>query len=84
MRKKYSRVATLDFRRANVKLLRELSNRVHVETAFESLGVREGWSVFKNHLLEAQEPAIPLCCKSSKQDRRPAWMDRELLMELTK
>ncbi|GAB0209633.1 mitochondrial enolase superfamily member 1 [Grus japonensis] len=45
-------------------------------------GVHECWSVFKNHLLEAQEQAIPLCRKSSKQGRRPAWLNRELLVEL--
>jgi len=33
----------------------------------------------KNHRLKAQEPAIPLCCKHG---RRPAWLSRELLLEL--
>ncbi|KAK4822413.1 hypothetical protein QYF61_015160 [Mycteria americana] len=32
--------------------------------------------------VEAQEQAIPLCCKSSKRGRRPAWLNRELLVEL--
>ncbi|KAK4810867.1 hypothetical protein QYF61_008839 [Mycteria americana] len=35
-----------------------------------------------NHLLEAQEQATPLCHKSSKRGRRPAWLNRELLLEL--
>ena len=82
MRKKDSRVATLGFRRANIKLFRELFNRVAWESACEGLGVHECWSVFKNHLLEAQEQAIPLCPKSSKRGRRPAWLNRELLVEL--
>ena len=38
MRKKDSRVATLDFRRANFKLCRELFSRVSWESAFEGLG----------------------------------------------
>ena len=82
MRKKDSRVATLDFRRANFTLFRELLSRVPWESAFEALGVHECWSFFKNHLLKAQEQAIPLCPKSSKQGRRPAWLNRELLVEL--
>ncbi|GAB0208399.1 mitochondrial enolase superfamily member 1 [Grus japonensis] len=82
VRKKDSRVPTLDFRRANFKLFRELFSRVPWESAFEGLGVHECWSVFKNHLLEAQEQAIPLCCKSSKWGRRPAWLNRKLLVEL--
>ena len=81
-RKKDSRFATLAFRRANIKLFRELFNRVPWECAFEGLGVHECWSVFKNHRLEAQEQAIPLCRKSSKRGRRPAWLNRELLVEL--
>ncbi|KAK4831141.1 LOW QUALITY PROTEIN: hypothetical protein QYF61_015444 [Mycteria americana] len=35
-----------------------------------------------NNLLEAQEQAIPLCRKSSKWGRTPAWLNRELLEEL--
>ena len=81
-RKKESRVATLGFRRANMKLFGELVNRVPREWAFEGFGVHECWSVFKNHCLEAQEQAIPLCRKSSKRGRRPAWLNRELLVEL--
>lgn len=66
MRKKDSRVATLDFGRATFKIFRELFNRVSWECSFESLGVHECCSVFKNHLLEALEQAIPLGHKSSK------------------
>ncbi|GAB0207221.1 mitochondrial enolase superfamily member 1 [Grus japonensis] len=47
-------------------------------------GVHECWSVFKNHLVKVQEQVIPFCQKSSKQGRRPAWLNRELLMELQK
>jgi len=82
MRKKDSRVATLDFRRANLKIFRELFSRVPWEFAFGGLGVHGCWSVFKNHLLEAQEQAIPLCRKSRKRGGRPAWLNRELLVEL--
>lgn len=82
MREKVSRVADLDFERANFKLLMELISRILWESDFESLGVHECCSAFKNHLLEAQEQAIPLYCESSKQARKPAWLNRELLLEL--
>lgn len=41
MRKMISRVATLDFKRANFKLLSELVSSVPWESAFEGLGVLE-------------------------------------------
>ena len=63
MRIKDSRVATLDFRRANFKLFRELFSTVPWESAFEGLGLHECWSLFKNDLLETQEQVIPLCHK---------------------
>lgn len=50
MRKKDSTIAILDFKKANFKLFRELFRRVPWESYFESLGVHECWSVFKNHL----------------------------------
>ena len=78
MRKKDSIVSTLDFRRAKFKLF----SRVPWDSAVEGSGVHECWSVFKKHLLEVQEQAIPLCHKSGKQGRRPAWLSRELLVEL--
>jgi len=49
---------------------------------FEHLGVYECWSVFKNHILEAQQQAVPLCHKSGKQSSRLTWLNRELIMNL--
>ena len=46
--KMVSTVATLGFRRANFKLLRELLSSVPWESALECLGVHEIWSLFKN------------------------------------
>lgn len=37
---------------------------------------------FKYHLLEVQEQALPKCQKSSRKGRRPAWLSRDLLLEL--
>ena len=79
-RKKVSRVATVDFKKANWKLRKELLSCVPWEFAFEGLGVEECWAVLKSHLLKAQQQAIPLCRKSSKRGRRPAWLNRELCL----
>lgn len=51
-------------------------------SAFEGLGVNESWSVFKKHLSKARKQAIPLCQKLSKLSTRPAWLNREHLLEL--
>ena len=61
MRKKVSIIATVDIKRANLKLHRELLRSVPWEATFEDLGLHESWSVLKNHLLKAQEQAMPLC-----------------------
>ena len=81
MRKKDSRVATLDFRRASFNLFRELFSRVPWESVFEGLEVHKCWSVFKNHLLSTGTGNSTVS-KSSKKGRRPAWLNRELLVEL--
>ena len=77
-----SKTLTLNMGRADFRLLKELVSKVPWESAFEGIGVHECWSLFKSHLLRAQEQAIPKCQKSSKRGRRPAWLSRDLLLEL--
>lgn len=43
---------------------------------------QESW-IFKDHLLQAEEWCIPTQWKSGKKDKRPAWMNKELLSKLT-
>ncbi|GAB0205816.1 hypothetical protein GRJ2_003047200 [Grus japonensis] len=81
-RKTATKTSTLDMRRADFRLLRELVSQVPWETALEGIGVHQCWSLFKGHLLRAQEQAIPKCRKSSRRSRRPAWLNRDLLLEL--
>lgn len=50
IRKKVSEVSTLDFRRANFKLLRELVSSVPWESAVEGLGVH-AWKAFQKFLV---------------------------------
>lgn len=80
--KQVSRVAILDFRIANLKLLRELVSSVLWESDFQGLEIHDSWSIFKNNLSEAQEQAITLCRTSCNRGRRAE--NRELLLELMK
>ena len=81
-RRGVSRTATLDFRRADFGLLRRLVDRVPWEAALKGKGVQEGWTFVKEEDLKAQERAVPRCGKTSRRGRRPAWLNRELWLEL--
>ncbi|KAK4810488.1 hypothetical protein QYF61_004268 [Mycteria americana] len=77
-----SKTAPLDFRRADFGLFRRLVERVPWEAALMGKGVQEGWTFFKEEVLKAQERAVPRCRKTSRRGRRPAWLTRELWLEL--
>jgi len=77
-----SRMKTLDFRRANFGLFKELLGGIPWVRALEGRGVQESWLRFKHHFLHAQYRCIPLSKQSRKGGRRPAWMSKELLAEL--
>ncbi|KAK4831679.1 hypothetical protein QYF61_018676 [Mycteria americana] len=79
-----SKTATLDFWRADFGLFRRLVDRVPWEAALMGKGVQEGWTFFKEEVLKAQDQAVPRCQKTSRQGRRPAWLTRELWLELRK
>lgn len=49
-RKTASKNSSLDRRRVDFRLLRELVSKIPWETAFESTGVHQRWSLFKHHL----------------------------------
>ncbi|KAK4820048.1 hypothetical protein QYF61_017894 [Mycteria americana] len=82
VRRGVSRTATLDFRRVDFGLCRRLVKRVPWEAALMGKGVQEGWTFFKEEVLKAQEQAVPRCQKTGRQGRRPAWLTRELWLEL--
>ncbi|KAK4816543.1 hypothetical protein QYF61_017744 [Mycteria americana] len=65
-------------------LFRRLVDRVPWETALKGKGVQEGWAFFKEEVLKAQEQAVPRGRKTSRRGRRPAWLTRELWLELRK
>ena len=78
----FSRTATLDFWRADFVLFRRLVDRVPWEAVLKGKGVQEGWTFFRNEILKVQEQVFPMCQKVSRWGRRPAWLNRELWLEL--
>ncbi|KAK4807040.1 hypothetical protein QYF61_018381 [Mycteria americana] len=84
VRRRVSKTTTVDFRRADFGLFRTLVERVPWETVLKGKGVQEGWAFFKKEVLKAQEQAIPRCQKTNRWGRRPAWLNRELLLGLRK
>ena len=78
-----SKTAVLDFRRADFELFRTLVGRVPWEAVQKGRGVQEGWALLKKEILMAQERSVPTCPKTS-QHVRPAWLNRELWLELRK
>ncbi|GAB0206425.1 mitochondrial enolase superfamily member 1 [Grus japonensis] len=78
-RKALSKLTTLDFRRADFGLFRDLLGRIPWDKALEGRGAQDSWLIFKGHLLQAQERCIPTKRKSGKNTKRPPWMNKELL-----
>ncbi|GAB0206090.1 hypothetical protein GRJ2_003074600 [Grus japonensis] len=82
VRRAYTKLTTLDFRRADFGLFRDLLGRIPWDKALEGRGTQESWLVFMDHLLQAQERCIPTKRKSGKNGWRPVWMNKELLGKL--
>ncbi|GAB0176134.1 hypothetical protein GRJ2_000078600 [Grus japonensis] len=82
VRRAHSKLTTLDCRRADFGLFRDLLGRVSWDKALEGRGAQDSWLVFKGHLLQAQERCIPTKRKSCRNTRRPPWMNKELLDKL--
>ena len=81
-RRGHSKVTTLECRREDFGLFRGLLGRVPRDKALEGRGDQESWLIFKDHLLQAQEPCIPATSRSGKNTRRLKWMNKELLDKL--
>ena len=57
------KTTTMDFQRADFVLFRALVERVPWERVLQAKGVQEGWTLFKEEVLKAQELAVPMCHK---------------------
>lgn len=60
------KTSTLDKRRAEFRLFRQLLSKVPQENVFVGVGVIKNWSLFRHYIPKAQEQAIPKCWKSSR------------------
>ena len=69
-----SKVRTLNFRKANLQLFKELVSRTPWDTAVRDKGAEQSWQSFKGAFLRVQELLIPTCKKSGKEGKRLAWM----------
>ena len=75
----HRKLATLDFRRTDFQHFRKPLGKVTWEKALEGeRGGQESWSVFKDHLLQAQKQCILRKRKAGKNARRPPWINKEL------
>ncbi|KAK4821003.1 hypothetical protein QYF61_010734 [Mycteria americana] len=77
-----STVRTLNFRKANFQLFKELVSRTPWETVFRDRGAQQSWQIFKDAFHKAQELLVPRCRKSGKEGKRPAWLSRDVLVKL--
>ena len=77
-----SRIKTLDFKRANFSLFKDLLGGIPAVRNLEGRGVQENWLLFKHHFLHAQDQCISMSKKSSKGGRTHAWMNKELPTKL--
>ncbi|KFQ62398.1 hypothetical protein N334_02973, partial [Pelecanus crispus] len=82
MGKVRSTVRTLNFRKANFQLFKELVRRTPWETVLRDRGMEQSWQTFKDTFHRAQELSVPKCKKSGKEGKRPAWLSRDLLVKL--
>ena len=73
-----SRIAALDFGRANFGLFRGLFEGISWARVLEGKGSCESWEIFKQHLFQAQDQYITKSRKSGKGGRIPVWMSKEL------
>ena len=51
----------MDFWRADFGPFRSLVDRVPWEAVLKGRGVQEGWTLFREEVLKAQEQAVPVC-----------------------
>jgi len=77
-----SKVRTLNFRKANFQLFKELVTRTPWEPVPRNKGAEQSWQIFKDAFHRVQELLVPRCKKSEKEGKRSAWLSGDLLVKL--
>jgi len=67
-------VRTLNFRKANFQLFKEVVSRTPWETVLRDRGAEQSWQILKDAFQRAQELSVPRCKKSGKEGKRLAWL----------
>ena len=68
-----SGVRTLNFRRVNFRLLKVLLDEISWEEVFRNKGVEQGWLLFKDAFLRAQDLSIPQKRKEKQVGEAGIW-----------
>ncbi|KAM9653655.1 uncharacterized protein ACIBXB_010484 [Morphnus guianensis] len=76
VRRAHSKLANLDFRRADFGLFRDLLGRVPWDTALEGRENQKSQLIFKDHLLQAQEQCIPTNSDTKRKSTEGGSKDR--------
>ncbi|KFO70779.1 hypothetical protein N303_15360, partial [Cuculus canorus] len=77
-------VRTLNFRKADFQLFKELLGRTAWDMILQDKGEKHSWEIFKEAFHRAQESSVPVCRKSGRKGKRLTWLSRELLVKLKK
>ncbi|KFO76748.1 hypothetical protein N303_02927, partial [Cuculus canorus] len=77
-------VRTLNFRKADFQLFKELFSRTPWNMVLQYKGAEQSWKIFKEAFHKVQERSVPVCRKSGRKGKRPAWLSQDLLVKLKK
>ena len=73
---------TLNFKRANFRLFKELLHETFWEEVLRDKGVEQSWLLYKDAFLRPQELSIPQNKKAGTGGRKLVWLDKDLLVNL--
>ncbi|KFQ21233.1 hypothetical protein N331_04258, partial [Merops nubicus] len=75
-------VKSLNFKKANLQLFKELISKTPWEIVLRDKGVEQSWQIFKDTYHRVQELTVPSCRTPGREGRRPARLSRDLLARL--
>jgi len=58
----------MDFQKVDFGLFRMLVERVPWERVLKGKGVQAGWTFFNEEVFKAQGQAVPMCCRTNRQE----------------